>query len=1372
MANAMTYIANLGKSVTYSTVDRLKNMNPALSDFADQNEELGRVLYESVKDFKGTTKKAAKYVSESAVGEFAKEYKKAFFEDIKSGKFYNKEREDSLNTRAAGDLLADDDDPFANLDALLNDNNSSSSKSSKSKWDNMSEDDRQTSKMMDTVGNKVTNGVAMATARSAEFQVEAYRDGLNKQQKHAEFLTNKINAGLAGMNSTIAKLVEFNDKAFSVHIENSRNYYTEMTKLTRENNKLLQQLVQYNSNMYDKKEQQKAKSSTSRFSDITSGGMPSLKAYSKNVLNNLNAATGGILDMNNMFGEGSNILLTMASSPFKFIPEMIAKKIIPSAIEESVKGLNESLSGLFAGTMLKINEAKNDFNTPEALQKVLEIFGINMGVKSKSSLSTNKYNKGPMPWDGEAKMALTRVIPDYLAKILAATTGASEKFFDYETGKYRNIADLNDQMDSLNRKYSDAAASEIIEYMKKEIDKINFAGQKENYDRLIEDMHNMFETAYTNGQIISFNKKNPEKIDTYKLGITEDSAKILIPLLQNIVADDGLNKRHMMMSYNRKILENKDAQNRYMKNIEESSTSLMRNLNNNIGYNEYVNTMKYSNNDKRHIITDVRDLTERQLRNNKNPNLINNIYLVKDEYNKNIFWYLQRFAQEFATIRTNGITVNNISGSYSSSPSSSIELLDENEAGISKNERNRRIKANNKARANAENERIKLVGRDAAIGGSMYKSLSNRQYKDMRREEENFDRMQNKKAENLKKRYEEAPAGYMLANDEFYAEDLKKSMSRYSAYLKTDADFRKYQASSKDYREKQNKYKNSLIGSIMEAESVDDRFKNIIMGVDELSHKPAEFLAGIIGKVDKRLFNIVYGDEDDDKLSPKSFMGNLISRLTTTFANFTDFLKDDVLDPLKETLFGNQEDSLKNKIKDFFKDENVKQFLKDAFGDKIDFVKDAFKEKYGDFMNIVKGKEADADKISYAQDIINQAKSENAIREAKNEIGGALPPGATFKLDENGMPIKNSKGGYEFIADPKQLANKANRINNFTTKKHDKLKKQQQNITDEVMQNHAKYGIDNKISTSKSDQAAIERQIGAYEDALSMSPSPEEAKFYRSQIKELKGQLKEIKKTRNAKKIVRNTALDQMDANGIKNGRMFGVYMKDAISASKERAEGKSEYETEMNNIDSRLDYINKTIQETRQGLSKREKKAIKNNISKTEKQLKEVNTKLSNPNLSEEEKISIKDSIKKLTKKVKYINKKLSNKDISEEEATKLNEELVKINKQIQENKAKLINPELKDNELEELSNLKSSLELSLKGYKNKLNFKPTKTLLTNKEKSSLQNKIGGIDSAILSNKYRIQNEDLSDAQIDVLKEAISQLESEKNTYRSKLNK
>ena len=1367
MANAMTYIANLGKSVTYSTIDRLKNMNPALTDFADQNEELGRVLYESVKDFKGTSRKAAKYISQSSVGEFAKEYKKAFFEDIKTGKFYNKEREDTMNTKAAGGLL-DDYDPFADMDAIEN------TKFDQSKFDQMSEDDKHVSKMMDTVGGKVTNGVAMATARSAEFQVEAYRDGLNKQQKHAEYLTNKINTGIAGVNSTIANLVEFNNKAMKVHIENSRNFYTEMTNLTRENNKLLQQIVKYNASLYDaQQEEQKAKSSTSRFSDIVSGGMPSLKAYGKNVLNNLDAASGGMLGMNKMFGEDSNILLTMAASPFKFIPEFIAKKIIPNAIEQSVKGLNETLSGLFAGTMLKMNEARNDFETPDMLQKVLEVFGINMGVKSKSSIATNKYKKGPLPWDGEAKMALTRVIPDYLAKILAATTGASEKFFDYETGKYRDISDLNDQVNNLTRKYSDSAASEIIEYMKDEIKKINFSGQKENYDRLIEDMHNMFETAYSNGQIIRFNKKNPEKIDYYKMGITEDSAKILIPLLQNIVAEDGLNKRHMLMSYNRKILENRDAQNNYMKGIENNSTSLMRNLNNNIGFNEYVNTVKYNNSDKRHIITDVRDLTERQLRTNKNPNLINNIYLVKDEYNKNIFWYLQRFAQEFATIRTKGVSVNNISGGGDYTPSSSsTTLLDENEAGISKREMRRRIKANNEARRQAETDRRELVGTSVAIGGIGYKSLRSEIRKNTEKDEEYFNRNQSKNAERTKNNWKDNPTGYMLANDEFYEEDLKKSMAKYSAYLKTDADFRKFQATSKDNREKYKKYKNSLIGSIMESDDVDTRFKNIVMGVDELSHKPAEFLAGIIGKVDKRLFDIVYGDEDDDKLSPRSFMGNLIARLTSTFGNFGDFVKDEVLDPLKETLFGNQEDSFKNKMKDFFKDENVKEFLKNAFGDKIQFVKDAFKEKWGDFMNLGgKDKSLESDKLQYAQDIAKQAQSENAIRAAREELGGSLPPGATFKLDENGMPIRNSKGGYEFTVDPKQLANKARRINNFTYNKSQNIKEKKDAVLMDVGRNHTTNGLYDTIQKSKKDIYSIEDEISMYENAIPFA-SPEEAKVYETKIKQLTKKANRLRKQNSVRNITRAASLDEMDARGVKNGRKFGQYYLESEAERKEREEGREAYESEYNRLDNKESDLNYKLEETRTGLTSREKKSLNHTIASSKKKLAEVEKELSNPNISEENKKMIKNSINKLKKEVKSINKKLSKKDISEEEAVALKERLDKINKEIEERSAKLINPDLDEKRLGELNESKTSLESAISGAKSRLKAGADRLLLTNDERDNLRNNVSNMDSYIRHNKETLRNGNLTAANIKIIEETIAELEAKKAGYLGKLNK
>ena len=54
MANAMQYIANLGKSVIYSGVDQIKANNPAIAELAEQNAELGKVLYQSVTDFKST----------------------------------------------------------------------------------------------------------------------------------------------------------------------------------------------------------------------------------------------------------------------------------------------------------------------------------------------------------------------------------------------------------------------------------------------------------------------------------------------------------------------------------------------------------------------------------------------------------------------------------------------------------------------------------------------------------------------------------------------------------------------------------------------------------------------------------------------------------------------------------------------------------------------------------------------------------------------------------------------------------------------------------------------------------------------------------------------------------------------------------------------------------------------------------------------------------------------------------------------------------------------------------------------------------------------------------------------------------------------
>ena len=100
--NGIKYIKNVTKSFGYAMVDVVGEMNPVIHSFTETNADLGKELYTAVKDYKGTAKKIKKSVLDSDVYEFAKNYKKNLFDDLKTGKFYNKERIDEIATKASG----------------------------------------------------------------------------------------------------------------------------------------------------------------------------------------------------------------------------------------------------------------------------------------------------------------------------------------------------------------------------------------------------------------------------------------------------------------------------------------------------------------------------------------------------------------------------------------------------------------------------------------------------------------------------------------------------------------------------------------------------------------------------------------------------------------------------------------------------------------------------------------------------------------------------------------------------------------------------------------------------------------------------------------------------------------------------------------------------------------------------------------------------------------------------------------------------------------------------------------------------------------------------------------------------------------------
>ena len=83
MASAVKYLSNVAKSVKYASIDVLKELNPVITDHIETNADVAKTTYSTIKNFKSISAKAVKSLSNSQVGELAKEAKNNILEDIK-----------------------------------------------------------------------------------------------------------------------------------------------------------------------------------------------------------------------------------------------------------------------------------------------------------------------------------------------------------------------------------------------------------------------------------------------------------------------------------------------------------------------------------------------------------------------------------------------------------------------------------------------------------------------------------------------------------------------------------------------------------------------------------------------------------------------------------------------------------------------------------------------------------------------------------------------------------------------------------------------------------------------------------------------------------------------------------------------------------------------------------------------------------------------------------------------------------------------------------------------------------------------------------------------------------------------------------------
>ena len=617
--NLSNYIKNLGKSVGYSAIEKIKAMNPATVSLIEANKDLTKDLYKNVKDYKSIVKNIPNAIRENEYYKIANTGFNNVLEDLRTGKLYNKERIEKTDLKLLGMDSDSLDSDFGDLDL-----DSNFDLDSDFDFDSIGDDDIFIANEMDEVGSKVANAISTSTLESANYLGEVNKASTKMLINQNNRLISHINSGMGAINTSIQELVRFQENV-QTHIENSTVFYTTIGEKVDTTNKLLEEILELQKKNISSEEKNGSSSNTIKYSDIDDGmGGVDLKEYFKSIKKRLKSQSGGMFDMLSAFGNG-NILETFVASPLSFITDNLVNKLIDDSIKNANANLDKSINGLFGSLMNRLNNMSNDYNN-EILQKVGEIFGVNNSLKTKIDVS--KYNKGSMLWNGKANKALTEVIPTQLSEIISILNGQSQKLFDYESGRFINRDSIEDSRKHELDREGINAASNVIDELRGMMEFISFENRKDK-ENLRKEIDSMFSAMIRDGSFLDIYDNE------YTLPGVSNSEyqKYIKSMLKNV-------SRHKMLELNSRMMSSRD---RYTKKMQdrESNGSIYSYLEDGFGSTH----LSYTNKDGK-----------KQIDASKDNSILSKLSIdrVKDNLGHNIFYYLQNINNELTYIRNNG----------------------------------------------------------------------------------------------------------------------------------------------------------------------------------------------------------------------------------------------------------------------------------------------------------------------------------------------------------------------------------------------------------------------------------------------------------------------------------------------------------------------------------------------------------------------------------------------------------------------------------------------------------------------------------------------------------------------------------------------
>ena len=427
----LSYAKNVAKSLGYISIKTIGGIDSDLTDYAKDTADNLKSMYQSVKDFKDTLK--GKSLKDSEYGNAANTFLKNVASDLKSGKWYNPDRQSASDDKYFSELTGmdfdfdwDDDD-----------------------WDNFDEDLEEDSVSKSDV-KTASDKVAAVTAKSSYGSSTRIIQGANLNTK-ALIKSNtqmfgRLNTSVAALTGSVLNLHKSLAEPLDAHIKNSTTFYEFSTNEMSKQTELLVSINTILTNRYGADgmgRTTKGGNNTSRgksnWQKVTQYGMPDLAEFTKAIKNNaLEAIPGGTMlsvvrdmltpDMLQMFMGSEEF-----NSPIAALISMgLAGAIRNTSTGRAIGRAPTKLKNAFSTRVAKWNQQSR---RSSGLMGILgSIFDISPRVNNKRDLS--QYEKGPVDWTGIDSRALTYVIPMQLSAILSALTGQEAKLYNYKTGKW------------------------------------------------------------------------------------------------------------------------------------------------------------------------------------------------------------------------------------------------------------------------------------------------------------------------------------------------------------------------------------------------------------------------------------------------------------------------------------------------------------------------------------------------------------------------------------------------------------------------------------------------------------------------------------------------------------------------------------------------------------------------------------------------------------------------------------------------------------------------------------------------------------------------------------------------------------------------